>query len=99
MPAEFLAAILAVHPFYEHRVSQTADFAYFMNVCPCGAAFGDFYLFNKPGGAFFPTTVEEANKIEIHELPFIGEYDFVCSESMGTGGIIFQHGKRIGSPN
>lgn len=95
MPPEILAAIRQIQPRYELRPSRTSGLTSYMNSCPCGAVYGDFYLFSEPGGAFFPTTPEAARAIEIHELPLSGTYRFECSPAMGTGGFILQHGTRI----
>lgn len=95
MPEAFLLAIEAVHPQFEKRQSYTAGSAYYMNTCPCGAHFGDFYLFSEPGGPFFPTTKEEAAGLEVIELPIEGEHVFACSPGYGTGDIILLHGRRV----
>ncbi len=95
MPDEFLLAITAAQPNYERRHSKMADTEYFMNTCPCGAHFGDFYLYCEPGGAFFPTEEDEASRVEVIELPIEGEHSIDCSPGMGTGGLILEHGKRI----
>jgi hypothetical protein len=94
MPEAILAYLISVHPHFEKRTSKTAGIAYYMNTCDCGAHFGDFYLFNEPGGAFFPTDEAEAGNITIEQLPFTGTFEFDCSYGMGTGDLIFQHGKR-----
>ena len=94
MPAEFLIYLRAAHPLFQKRMSKTAGHSYYMNTCPCGAHFGDFYLFSEPGGAFFPDTIVQAKAITIEELPFDGTFDFLCSYSMGVGGFIFEHAQR-----
>jgi hypothetical protein len=94
MPDEFLAAIRRIQPSYEKRASKMAGISYFMNVCPCGAFFGDHYLFAEPGGAFFPMDDDEAGEIEVYKLPFKGTYEFTCSAGLGTGRSILEHGKR-----
>lgn len=93
MPEEILRHILSVHPQFEKRTSRTAETAYYMNLCKCGANFGDFYLHNEPGGAFFPYDEQDAERITIEELPFTGAFEFDCSYGMGTGTIIFEHGQ------
>lgn len=95
MPEEFLLAITAAQPNYERRYSKMAGTEYFMNTCQCGAHFGDFYLYCEPGGAFFPTEEDEAARIEVIELPILGEHAIDCSPGMGTGGLILAHGKRV----
>lgn len=94
MPDEFLAAIRRIQPAYEKRPSKMAGISYFVNVCRCGAFFGDHYLFAEPGGAFFPMDDEEAGKVEVYKLPFEGTYEFNCSGGLGTGRSILEHGKR-----
>jgi hypothetical protein len=95
MPAELLAAIQRIHPRYEIRDSRTKGIRYYMNICTCGAHFGDYYLFSRPGGAFFPHSDEDATAIQIHELPLKGDFKIVCSPGLGTGGVILKHGKWI----
>lgn len=95
MPEEFLLAITAVQPYYEKRYSKMAGREYFMNICPCGALFGDFYLYCEPGGAFFPTEEDEAARIEVIEIPLQGSFEIDCTPGIGTGGIILLHGKRL----
>lgn len=44
--------------------SKTAGSQYFMNHCQhCGAKLGDFFMHDEPGGAFFPTSTEQASKM------------------------------------
>ena len=93
MPQAILDHIVSVHPRVEKRPSKTTGTAYFMNICKCGANFGDHYLFSEPGGAFFPMDEEAASQITIEELPFTGAFQFNCSYSMGQGDLIFEHGE------
>lgn len=93
MPRELLAMIQQIHPHYEFRESRTKGKSYYMNICSCGAHFGDYYLFSRPGGAFFPHTDEDAAMIEIHELPLRGDHTIKCSPGLGTGGVILKHGR------
>ncbi len=97
LPSELLQAVKARHLRYEKRFSKTAETPYFMNVCSCGAHFGDFYLFSEPGGAFFPSDDNEAQQITIEELPVKGEWELTANYSVGTGAQIFEHGKRVES--
>ena len=78
---EVLIASAAFHAsFFKKRRSNAADIEYFMNLCPCGAPFGDFFLHSEPGHAFFPTDEKEAALIRIQEidcntdLPFTGDF-------------------------
>jgi hypothetical protein len=94
MPQVIFDFIVQVHPRYEKRTSKTASSAYYMNICECGAHFGDFYLHYKPDGAFFPTNEDEAEQITIEEMPFTGAFDFTCSYGVGTGAFIFKHAQK-----
>lgn len=92
LPEEILLSMTAAQPNYELRCSQTTGSEYLMNTCPCGAHFGDYFLYSKPGGAFFPTAEDEAAQIE---LPLQGSFEIDCSPGMGLGGFILQYGKRL----
>ncbi|MDN3525293.1 DUF5710 domain-containing protein [Halomonas sabkhae] len=49
--------------------SKTAGSRYFMNHCQhCGAKLGDFFMHSEPGGAFFPTSPEQANKMILFRI-------------------------------
>jgi hypothetical protein len=98
MPEAILDYVVSVHPHFEKRTSKTAGTAYYMNTCDCGAHFGDFYLFNEPGGAFFPTDEAEAGNITIEQLPFTGTFEFDCRYCEGVGDLIFEHVKKLNSP-
>jgi len=89
MPAPILSHIQSLHVRFEKRQSRTAETAYYMNTCPCGAHFGDFYLFSEPGGAFFPLSPEDAACVTIEKLPFSGTFDFVCTYGIGPGAPLF----------
>ena len=94
MPGSILEYVVRVHPNYEKRQSKTSGSSYYMNTCKCGAHFGDFYLHSEPGGAFFPTSEDEAKQILIEEIPLTGTFDFVCNYGMGTGSFIFEHAQK-----
>lgn len=98
IPADILECIRARHPAYEKRKSKTAGSTYYMNVCTCGAHFGDHFLQSEPGGAFFPQEEEQAALITIEQLPFSGTFDFKCGCSWGEGAFIFEHAKRVKKP-
>ena len=51
---------------YYPSYSKTAGIKYFLNHCDCGAKLGDFFMHCEPRGAFFPTSIEEADKITMH---------------------------------
>jgi hypothetical protein len=93
MPQTILDHILTIHPQFEKRKSKTSGTAYYMNICKCGAHFGDYYLFSEPGGAFFPMDDGTAAQIKIIELPFTGSFQFVCGYSMGLAESILEHGE------
>lgn len=95
LPKPILDAVVARHPQFEKRTSKTADTAYYINTCRCGAHFGDFYLFSEPGGAFFPMDEKEASQITIEELPLTGSFQLDCSYGLGLGDLIFEHAKKI----
>jgi hypothetical protein len=94
-PKAVLDKVLALHPRFEKRTSKTTETSYYMNLCECGAHFGDFYLFSEPGGAFFPMDDQAAARIIVHELPLTGRFEFDCSYSMGLGQSILAHGKKV----
>ena len=49
--------------------SKTAGARYFMNHCQhCGAKLGDFFMHSEPGGAFFPTSPAQANKMTLFRI-------------------------------
>lgn len=56
-----------IHRFtdrFKHAYSRTADSRYLMNHCEhCGAKLGDFFMHSEPGGAFFPTSPDEAQRM------------------------------------
>lgn len=95
MPTDVLAHLARRHPSYMKRYSRMADDTYFANTCGhCSANFGDFYLFSEPGGAFFPTTEEEAAAIELLQLPLEGLFEFDCDFAYGIGDFILNHCQR-----
>ncbi|WP_053064247.1 hypothetical protein [Caballeronia mineralivorans] len=56
-------------PNYRVDFSKMAESSYFMNHCDyCDAKFGDFFMHNEPGGAFFPTTEHEASFIRMRRV-------------------------------
>ncbi len=94
MPPAILSYLRSVHPRYEKRPNKTAGFSYYVNTCSCGAHFNDNALHLEPHGAFWPNSKEQAEQITIEELPFSGEFDFVCSYGIGLGAFIFEHARR-----
>lgn len=54
---------------YTKDSSKQAGARYYMNHCKhCGAKLGDFFMHEEPGGAFFPMSKQEAQKITLHEI-------------------------------
>ncbi|MCP3751873.1 DUF5710 domain-containing protein [Pseudomonas sp. SBB6] len=54
---------------YKPARSKTAGCIYYMNHCEhCGAKLGDFFMHSEPGGAFFPTCPEEAERIQLRRV-------------------------------
>lgn len=97
LPPELLAAVRAIQPFYEKRLSRTAGCEYFMNVCcHCRAHFGDFYLHCEPDGPFFPIEEEDVQAVQVRPLPLAGPLDLVAGYGRGTGREILAKGQRVG---
>jgi hypothetical protein len=94
LPLEIESAIQALHSKFRLHESQSTRVTSYTNFCDCGANFGDFYLFNEPDGAFFPTTDEDASRIRIHELPICGRFTIRASYGVGIGECIFRCGAR-----
>jgi len=96
LPQMVLSCIISRHPGFQRRKSRTAGCMYYMNICgSCGAHFGDFYMHNEPGGAFFPSDEREAATVTIEQLPLTGEFDMEASYGIGSGDLIFECGKRL----
>lgn len=95
MPEEVLSELVQRNPNFGRRYSNAAGESYFVNNCNCGTFTGDFYLHAEPGGAFFPTTVEEAAGITVECLPFKEPLEFGASWGAGTGEFILAHARVI----
>jgi hypothetical protein len=53
-------------------------FGYLMNHCEnCGAKLGDFFMHSEPGGAFFPTSPQEAQRMTLIRIN--ERFDANCS--------------------
>jgi len=98
MPVAVLQELVQRNPNYRKRHSRTAGDSYFANNCDCGTFTGDFYLHAEPGGAFFPTTTEEAAEITVERLALKEPMDFGASWGAGTGDFILAHAKVIDAP-
>jgi hypothetical protein len=94
MPQSIFESLSVSNPRYRLHHSRTVSTEYYANICESGANFGDFYLFNEPGHAFFPTSVEEASRIAITKLPLVGTFELRCGWELGAGEFIFKHGIR-----
>jgi hypothetical protein len=92
MPEDVCRFVSNAQPRYVKVYSRTVEAEYFRNTCPCGAAFGDWYLFSEPGGAFFPESEEAAKLIHRTRMPFDRPLEFCCSWSQGPGDLIHDHG-------
>jgi hypothetical protein len=79
MPEDVYRFVSNAHSRYMKFYSRTVEAEYFGNICPCGAAFGDWYLFAEPGGAFFPESEEAAKLIHRTRMPFDRPLKFCCS--------------------
>lgn len=95
LPAPVLAFIQRRFPTFKRKFSKTARSEYVANTCPkCGVMSGDFYLHSEPGGPFFPTTEEEAQRLTIEEIPLPASIQVRANVGMGVGDLILEYGKR-----
>jgi hypothetical protein len=94
MPKAISQYIASVHPRFQKQLSKTTGTTYYMNICQCGAPFGDHYLFNEPGGAFFPMDVAAQSQIKVEQLPFTGEFEFDASPGMFSEDLLATGGGR-----
>lgn len=63
---------------FKHAYSRTADSRYLMNHCEyCGAKLGDFFMHGEPGGAFFPTSPDQARRMTLVRIN--ERFDANCS--------------------
>jgi len=86
----FIAMLQSFNHGFSKKHSNQLGRDVWMNCCDsCGAHFGDFFMMNEPGGAFHPTSSEEARNIQRGELvgslpdpaPYRGEYTTDFKES------------------
>lgn len=70
LPAPLLAVMFDRSPRYRMHYSVTAKFDYYMNLCECGAKFGDHFLSERPGGAFMPLYEGDTDGLTAEQLPF-----------------------------
>ncbi|GAA5483917.1 hypothetical protein [Haloferula sargassicola] len=77
-PLLFLAAATRSDADFKKRYSRAADREYFMNHCTCGAPFGDHFLHNEPGHAFYPLDPTDAASIKVHEIDCTESQEIDC---------------------
>lgn len=85
LPQMVIKRVQQLTRHYSVDHSKQADGSYWMNHCEhCGMKQGDFNMYQEPGGAFFPTTREEAVEIILHQIdePFTAGYG-ASSASIG----------------
>ncbi|MDX7985838.1 DNA primase [Xenorhabdus sp. 12] len=69
IPSTVRQNLSRVTHFLSKDFNQTTQTKYWMNHCEkCGAKQGDFHMHCEPGGEFFPTTIEEATAIQLHQI-------------------------------
>jgi hypothetical protein len=90
LPEVLKASAVFHEPFLKKRRSNAAGIEYFMNLCPCGAPFGDYFLHSEPGHAFFPTQEEEAALIRIQEIDCASDLAFTGEFAGSIGMFIFE---------
>ena len=95
MPDALYQIIERIHPRYKKHFSKTVHDTYFANICECGANFGDYYLFTRPDGAFFPTSIEDASNIQYYPLKFTTPFFMDAGWSEGSGIYILVNGSQI----
>lgn len=70
-----------IHHFtnkFKQAYSKTTGSRYLMNHCEnCGAKLGDFFMHSEPGGAFFPTSPQEAKRMTLIRIN--ERFDANCS--------------------
>ncbi|WP_248767663.1 DUF5710 domain-containing protein [Pseudomonas sp. MWU12-2345] len=75
-----------IHRFttkFKLAYSKTAGSRYLMNHCEhCGAKLGDFFMHSEPGGAFFPTSPDEAQRMTLIKIN--ERFDANCSVGFAT---------------
>lgn len=93
---EVVKLIQRKFPFYKLGYSKTINGKYWANHCQnCNALQGDFFNHNEPGGAFFPTSIEECQEIKLIEVP--SKFDLTLNAGTSMSSIedmIFSHSTR-----
>lgn len=94
MPLEVLKALQLLNHRFQLAHSRTRNLDYYANHCECGALLGDHFLHSEPGGAFFPDSETDFEKIIVVKLPCSGTLLFHGEWSQGVGGDILKMAKR-----
>ncbi len=93
---EIIDLIQQKFPFYKYGYSKTINGKYWANHCQhCNALQGDFFNHSEPGGAFFPTTLEECQEITLIEVP--SKFDLTINAGTGWSSIedmILEHSEK-----
>lgn len=84
IPQSILDAMQRIGAHWECRHSKMAEVLYFMNICRCGAHFGDFFLHGHPDGPFFPIYPESATRYRIHMLSLAEPFELQAEFSEGV---------------
>ena len=92
LPKELLLPLLKVNPDFELTSGC------YHNVCPCGARFGEHFLFSEPEGAFFPMEEDHFRAIEVYPLKVQGTFQIDCLNGTGMMGEIIEKGKQLTLP-
>lgn len=94
---EIIELIQQKFPFYKFGYSKTINGKYWANHCQsCNALQGDFFNHSEPGGAFFPTSIEECQEIKLIEVP--SKFDLTLSAGTGMSSIediIFENATKL----
>jgi ribosomal protein S27E len=95
LPDVVLSFIQKRFPTFKRKFSKTTRSEYLANTCPkCGMISGDFYLHSEPGGSFFPTTKQEAQRLTLELMSAQYSIEVRAGFGMGTGDLILKSGKR-----
>lgn len=94
---------LNINDIMKISYSNTIQSSYLMNLCQnCGAKQGEFFLFNEIDSVFSPTSVKEAKKLKIYEIPLLfdigldGEFvDIISSDCSDINALIWFNAERV----
>jgi len=85
-----LAQVRALSSHYGPGTTKTGG-SYLMNRCVhCEAAQGDFFLYSEPDGAFFPTTQDGIDRIQVTTV----EEAFACTGDTSVSSVAHELGRR-----